>query len=402
MMLDKALLSHRVRAAASGSQEVSIMTGPDSSASSNVRHSLRRIQLPSDSPRRSQESSFKGLDIHWPPGLAPKPHPIDPKPPSAHPLPKVDVIAMMDTTAEAEAMSDVLTPGHFYASDWYQYTHNFDSVFLPQFGPNAPALEHRYLGLYFISSIGDLKVLVYKTNLHFHTDGKLLPNGSYTVPIKAMLAQMIDEARPKLFLTTGTSGGVYCSMQLGDVAVTRAAHFLCEQHYKSAPFNGKTYTSKWDIPQEQVKTAHRLMQGFARDLTGKRPPADDCSCNPSARYPTEIYFDGSKGTPPIPPFHPVITTDFFDFGTSTNGLDKTGVAVEMDDAVLGLVCSELKDPPLWASVRNLSDPCINGKLDSELQGKCADFYYETYGYWTTVMSAIATWAIIAAFKGKGA
>jgi nucleoside phosphorylase len=364
---------------------------------SQIRQSLHRIQTPSTSPRRTQDSTWTGLNIQWPSGLAPQPQPMSPAPGPDDPLPQVDVIAMMDTTAEAEAMSDVLTPGAYYASHWYQYAHNFDSTFLPQLGPNAPAMENKYLGLYFITQIGNLRVLVYKTNLHLHTDGLLLPDGSYTTPIKDMLAQMIQEAKPKLVLTTGTSGGVYCSMQLGDVALTRAAHFYCKQHYASAPFNGQTYTSQWTVPQQYASTAQALMQGFAGQLTGKGSPPDPaCNCNPSGQYPTRIWFDGSGS---IAPFHPVITTDFFEFGTSTNGLDQIGIAVEMDDAILGLVCSTMDSPPQWASVRNLSDPCINGALDTGLQGKCADYYYEEYGYWTTVMSGITTWSIIAGYWG---
>ena len=78
----------------------------------------------------------------------------------------------------------------------------------------------------------------------------------------------------------------------------------------------------------------------------------------------------------------------------------------MGDAVLGLVCSELKDnAPKWAIIRNLSDPVINGNLMEDprrsnnprirVQTMWAVWYYETYGYWTSINSALATWAIIA-------
>jgi hypothetical protein len=80
----------------------------------------------------------------------------------------------------------------------------------------------------------------------------------------------------------------------------------------------------------------------------------------------------------------------------------------MGDAVLGLVCSELADPPSWVVVRNLSDPVINGALPTnprdlppgqprtkDMQAHWAVWYYETYGYWTSVMSALTTWGIIA-------
>ena len=37
----------------------------------------------------------------------------------------------------------------------------------------------------------------------------------------------------------------------------------------------------------------------------------------------------------------MLTTDFFEFGTSTNGLEQQGCGVEMGDAVFGLVGEEL-------------------------------------------------------------
>jgi hypothetical protein len=67
----------------------------------------------------------------------------------------------------------------------------------------------------------------------------------------------------------------------------------------------------------------------------------------------------------------------------------------MDDACLGLACSEITAPPRWACVRNLSDPTINGALDPKTQETCADYFYSKFGYWTTVMSALTTWGIIA-------
>lgn len=69
----------------------------------------------------------------------------------------------------------------------------------------------------------------------------------------------------------------------------------------------------------------------------------------------------------------------------------------MGDAALGLAVEDLADPPRWLVVRNLSDPRINGELptDPDVQAMWAVFYYDNYGYWTTVSSAIACWAVIA-------
>jgi nucleoside phosphorylase len=339
-------------------------------------------------------------DIPFPKGLQPILKPIKPVPNPNDSLPKVDVIAMMDTAAEAQAMADVLTPG-VDRTNWYPYAKNFEKHFLPLIGPRGPSRMAKRLGSYFVVEINNVKVLVYKTELHMHEDAKKLPNGSMSLPIKDMLAQMIGDARPKLFLTTGTSGGVYCDMSLGDVAVSRAARFTCFKDFKSASFNNKTFESKWTISKKHMGQAGKLMQKYAERLTGKTepkgtPPSSSCACSPD-KYPANIHYDGADG---IPEFHPILTTDIFEFGTSTNNLDKLGMAVEMDDAVLGLVCSEMKSPPKWACVRNLSDPTINGHLSHKSQESCAVYYYKKFGYWTTVMSALTTWGIIAGFGEK--
>ena len=102
----------------------------------------------------------------------------------------------------------------------------------------------------------------------------------------------------------------------------------------------------------------------------------------------------------MPEFHPILTTDYFEYGTTANRLDHEGAAVEMGDAALGLACSELADPPRWAVVRNMSDPVINGDLPAKQfhlneQTTWAVGYYTAYGWWTSVTGALATWAIIA-------
>jgi hypothetical protein len=94
----------------------------------------------------------------------------------------------------------------------------------------------------------------------------------------------------------------------------------------------------------------------------------------------------------------VVTTDFFAFDDTTNsyGLKGLGAAVEMGDAVLGLVIEELgAAAPGWTAIRNASDPQIDGSQPLADQKKTAAQIYEKFGYWTTVCSAIATWAVIA-------
>ncbi|HUE24016.1 MAG TPA: hypothetical protein VMQ86_20215 [Bryobacteraceae bacterium] len=86
-----------------------------------ARYTDAEIQHPSDmasqlkfgalQPQAPTAEAARATHVAFPNGLAPVPIPINPKPDDS--LPQADVIAMMDTSAEWEAMADVLTPAEF-------------------------------------------------------------------------------------------------------------------------------------------------------------------------------------------------------------------------------------------------------------------------------------------------
>lgn len=70
----------------------------------------------------------------------------------------------------------------------------------------------------------------------------------------------------------------------------------------------------------------------------------------------------------------------------------------MGDAVLGLVIDQLgSGAPAWTAVRNASDPQMDttGLTPKEVRAKAGQIY-EKFGYWTTISSAIACWAVVLA------
>jgi hypothetical protein len=333
----------------------------------------------------------------FPAGLAPLPRPPAHGADPSAPLPRADVVVVTWTTDEQDGLADVLTPG-FGRKTWTRYNRHFADRYADQTRPGAPARLARRLGSWLMTRIGQRDVLCFKSELHLNQDGMPSPTapGQTTLPVKDLFAQLIEEARPSVVLTVGTGGGVFRDHDLGDVTLTRAAKFRCRSEFGNAPFNGKTFKSEWNIPTTHFGTAVQLMGRFASRLA--EPPL----LGPTVRhagqpfqaptYSPDIKQDGTGG---IPAFHPILTTDFFEFGTSTNGLEHEGIAVEMGDAALGLAASEMANPPRWAVVRNLSDPQINGELEADLQALYAVWYYKQYGYWTSVMSALVTWAIVA-------
>ncbi|MHA4811332.1 phosphorylase family protein [Flavitalea flava] len=315
--------------------------------------------------------------IPWPKGLAPSPKKLSATPDPEAPLPRADVLIVTWTVAEAMALSDILTPNFRSKDSWYNYTHNWVSHFRPIIKGGAPSLNSKRLGSWFRTKIGKKNVICFKSELHFARDGAKLP-------IKDLWIQLIAEVQPTLVITTGTAGGVGANVQLGDVALTKKVRFDCTKTFKNASFRNSEFVSKKNLPLTKVSVANdKLME-----ITTSRLPQ-------SSRT-SQIITKTSAKFKKID----VVTTDFFAFDDSTDlyKLQSLGLAVEMGDAVLGLACSEMVNSPDWLAIRNASDPQIDGTLAYKDQVQVAARTYEKYGYWTTVNSAIACWAVVASLK----
>lgn len=111
------------------------------------------------------------------------------------------------TAAEASAMATLFTPG-YPISDWYEYRYDI-AAFIPLVtGKDSPfndtskemARYYRSLGLYFPCTIGNARVLLIKSGLHLDYDGPKT--------LKQMVAGVAQAVAPKLFITTGTGGGI--------------------------------------------------------------------------------------------------------------------------------------------------------------------------------------------------
>jgi nucleoside phosphorylase len=314
--------------------------------------------------------------IPWPDGLAPQLL-TPPQPPTPEdPLPQADVLVVTWTVAEAKALADVLTPG--CTSDaWQSYRHEFANVYEPLIRKGAPALQSNRLGSYAQCQIGGRRVLCMKSDLHLSQDGPHLP-------VRTLWKQIISESGAKLVITTGTAGGIGSQTMLGDVVVTRSVQFDCRRTFKNSAF-----------AQTLFDDSHGHLPGATRFTHANETliPANADRLPPAARRPEIVH---ANATSPAT----VLTTDFFAFDDAADdyGLrtyNPRARAVEMGDAVLGLVCAEdIQNPPQWVIVRNASDPQIDGPGDLSAQAAEAAHIYEKYGFWTTVGSAIACWAVI--------
>lgn len=341
------------------------------------------------------------LAIPFPPGLAPVPQPPPTPAAPGDPLPHADVLVVTWTVAEQNALADVFTPGYARLR-WPRYNRNFATDYADDIRRGAPAAASQRLGSWMLTTIGNESVLCFKSELHLNQDGKATGDGTATLPVRKMFHQIIDEVGPGLVITVGTAGGAFDEHELGDIVVTRGAQFRLQREFANEDFKSQAYKSDWTVPTTHFDTAQGLMSAFASNL---QEPAFG---PPTKRYPwpggviqldpptPDIKLDGRD----MPAFHPMLTVDYYEFGTSTNRLDNLGSGVEMGDAVLGMVCGERQAAPNWLVIRNVSDPVINGDLPTgrgslDMQSHWATWYYEAFGYWTSVMSALTTWAVIA-------
>jgi nucleoside phosphorylase len=305
--------------------------------------------------------------IPWPAGLAPEA--IATSGASDAPLPTADVLVMTYTDAEGMALADVLAPGQPignwrpYARDWNTYEAQLTS--------RSPARSARCLAHYMLTKIGGARVLLVKSELHLATD-------SVSAPIVALWAQMITEVSPRLIISTGTGGGIGTETQLGDVFVVTNAKFNCTKAFR---------LKSW---AQQRFTGTRIGAGaHASDFAALVAP-NAGKLRPVATRDPQLTFGGD-----------VETVDSFAFANSDDSFgvirnDPLAHTEEMDDATLALALSQMDSTALWCSIRNASDPQVPASIgDLDQQKRWAEDIYTTYGYWTTIGSAIACWAVIA-------
>lgn len=305
------------------------------------------------------------VDIPWPAGLAP----VDSAPPPGESLPAADVLIVTWTVDEAHALSRVLTPSVDSQTGWRPYVKNF-ALIAKQMRPGCPAKEVQRLGLFWTTQIGGRSVTVFKSDSHMSQDGPKLPN-------QLVWAQIIADVGPRWVITTGTGGGIGPDCEVGDVLVSPWVSFDCRRNFKE--LNGRSYHCPTAAPTGRFPQTNSLFQANAGFLpaTNTRPPR------------ITTIADADAG---------VLTTDFFGFDDTTNTyrLQGHGGLSEMGDAVLGMVCAQLPNPPAYTAVRNVSDPQIAaGTLSIAAQATIAADIYKTYGRWSTVCSAITCWAIVA-------
>lgn len=315
--------------------------------------------------------------VPWPAESAPVAEPLSPPPKETDDLTRFrgyDAVVMTWTAAEAAALASLFVP-EYLPSRWYLYRHGVKDYIPLVTGPRAPFNDRRKdmaryyhtLGLYFPCKIGNARVLLLKSGLHLDYDGP-------KTPLKKLVAEIIHAVQPKLFITTGTGGGIGKEVSLGDVVVAGSTRFYCTTQFKSRSWAKADYDTAPKPPGlTEAMTAKLLSVNAARVAGGRKIPKVWSSSNDA-----------------------IVTTDFFGFDESTDhyGLQGQGRVCDMGDAMIGQVMRDYPDVK-WFAIRNASDPQIKTvKGDIRAAKHEAGQIYARYGVFTTAASVIASWAVI--------
>jgi len=317
--------------------------------------------------------------VPWPSGLAPSAAPLSHPPSGEDDLSKFhgyDAIVVTWTAAEASALASLFTPDYPTAS-WYEYRHAVDGYVPLVTGAKAPfndttadmARYYHSLGLYFPCKIGEAKVLLFKSGLHLDYDGP-------ATPVFRLMGELAQTVAPKVFITTGTGGGIGEDVKLGDVVIAGTVQFDCQTQFARESWSKASFTASKLPPGALEALVPSLTSVNASRIVGARP-------NPK-------FFSAADDK--------IVTTDFFAFDDSTNhyGLQGLGRVCDMGDAMVARALQAFPDIQ-WYAIRNASDPQIpNPSGDIKTAGDQAGAIYARYGGLTTAASALAAWAIIQA------
>ena len=254
---------------------------------------------------RSSTGRLPGT-VPWPEASKPTAAPLAKLPAETDDLTRFagyDAVVVTWTAAEAAALAAMFVPDYL-PSRWYEYRHGVANYVPLVTGGTAPfndkssdmARYYHSLGLYFPCTIGEARVLLFKSGLHLDYDGP-------QIPVRKLMAELAAAVRPKLFITTGTGGGIGKQVALGDVVIAAQVKFDCTTQFKTQSWARASFPTA-PLPAGAIAAISPDLTrvNAARVVGGRKIP--------------KIWSGGQTA---------IVTTDFFGFDDFDQLLQITGV-----------------------------------------------------------------------------
>jgi kumamolisin len=285
-------------------------------------------------------------------------------------LPAADFIAITWTQAETEAAAQVFGQGQ------YKFLSGTDNNFTPLLFPNlAKAEGEPYHGHFMRVSVKGKTLICLKSEFH----PKVQPAET------TLFFERIASSNPSLkcLITSGTSGGIWSTLDLGDVVVTNSARFglTMTTEQQSLQFGGLSdvlggnspagYATWYDYVNAKILASDSCLNSGLSSTGGR--------ANSSGK-PT-IHYKAPNGGLTDVVTNSRISDDECGRITTYRTL---GATLDENDAY---AASALKAVGFsnWVSIRNVSDlPCAASSDDQ----------YDRFGQCSSICGAYAIWAFI--------
>jgi len=286
-------------------------------------------------------------------------------------LPSADFVVVVWTEAEAGALATVFGNGAYsFETD---SNNNFTPLLYP--GMKAPSGE-RYHAFFFQATVNGKTVVCLKSEFHPKVQ---------TAATTVFFEKVIGPAAGRnvgCLITSGTSGGIWSSLDVGDVVVTNTARYglTMPVEKQALLFTGQTdilgssppaeYANWFDYATGTILATDACVSENLQ-TEGGRDPASGLS---------KIYYAPSGGSPTDVVTNSRITDDECGRIATYRTL---GGTLDENDAYVAEACEAVAFSN-WVSIRNVSDlPCSTN-----------DNQYDEYGFCSSINGAYAVWAFI--------
>lgn len=323
-----------------------------------------------------------------------------------------DIIIMTWTDAEWQALIQVFcTPTnannkpatHWDYSNSSEYVYQYSTM-----GPTSGGYGGKYWGSITLATIGSSKICLFKSNLH-------LQEFTTVTPLINMIRVVLDDMKPSLFITTGTSGPLL-GQYMGDVMVTNTGYINVKKITDATAMNNNTYGTGYTLNSTQKQFIDGLsllkMPMTASNLNYMLDKHDVKwtnetvlpSYNPSfLEKGAQVHIYG--------PQNPLMTVDTFMYAVYDNDKKQYGLSndgdgflffntaysvVEMDDAFIAYVINTYGNGKTdYVSVRSASNGCISTEIPYTQQKELVVDMYDYFGGYGQINGAMVCYAIAA-------
>ncbi|MBS1523819.1 MAG: hypothetical protein JST50_22635 [Bacteroidetes bacterium] len=303
-------------------------------------------------------------------------------------LPPADYLVITWTEAETDALAKVLSRGQYKFYGLTPAENNFvplriDITKLPL--PNhleLTAHDVQCHAFYFVTKVNGKSVICLKSNFH---PKKEKSGNKYGGPLHDFIGWLVKNNNFKYIMTTGTSGCIWSSLDLGDVIVCNSARYdPNEQALKDAGKPTAVFTSGVGLAGTLTggKSQFDIMSGnlsvYAQCAITKMKPE-----RKPANGAPRIYYKPSAAGEPNTVISDIAFTAERD-NIDNKNYASMGATFDNNDAFVAEACKSAGYTN-WVSIRNISD----------VPGAGSDSTYDKYQDCSSIIGGLAIYAFIA-------